>query len=209
MDNASKFCLHCGTELAANAKTCPKCGYVFKRPFYKKKRFLIPAIFLGLIIISNISNNNTSKPAISPSVSQNTQIPQTADIEASAFDGDCGISASGQLGNSIINQPELTISIKNTSTKNIAAINFFVEPVDVYGEKLSNWTSQKYLYTDDEIKAGATTKIQYQFLDRKIKTINLYVYSVYFSDGTEWGNKDATESTILKNAHQISVAGKS
>jgi hypothetical protein len=32
---------------------------------------------------------------------------------------------------------------------------------------------------------------------------------VYFSDGTEWGNKDATKSVILKNGLIVEVNGTS
>lgn len=143
-NNASKFCTHCGTELAFNAKTCPKCGYTFKRPFYKKKRFLIPIIFFGFIFLSALigSITNESNTSISD-ISENSNSLEAnktvkTEQEQSVFDGDCGITTSAQLGNSIIGQPELTISIKNTSNKDISAIKFFVEPIDVYGEKLSN-----------------------------------------------------------------------
>ena len=42
-----------------------------------------------------------------------------------------------------------------------------------------------------------------------VKTVELYVYSVYFADGTEWGDKDATKSAILKNGTIIEVSGES
>ena len=30
------------------------------------------------------------------------------------------------------------------------------------------------------------------------KKMTLYVYSIYFSDGSEWGDRDASTATILK-----------
>ena len=125
------------------------------------------------------------------------------------FDGDCGIAASAEMGSSIIGSPELTISLTNTSGRDIAAIEFYAVPYNVYGEELNNWMTQNRLYTDTAIPAGQSTNISYQLIDSSVKTVKLYVYSVYFSDGTQWGNKDATVSTILSQGALIEVFGQS
>ena len=57
--------------------------------------------------------------------------------------------------------------------------------------------------------AGRSDTITWQFLDKEVKKIKLYVYSVYFSDGTEWGDREATKSVILKNGLEIEVEGVS
>lgn len=153
--------------------------------------FLVAFLFLimvGCVEDSSIQNNN-SKVSATPSV----------------FDGDCGITASAEIGNNIINQPELEITITNTTNKEIAAIKFYAVPQDVYGDEITGFLTQKKLSTDTAIKAGKTTKISYQFLDQHVKTVTLYVYSVYFADGTEWGDKDATQSKILSGAPTIEV----
>ena len=123
----------------------------------------------------------------------------------SVFDGDCGIAASAEIGNNLINYPELKITVTNTSGKEIAAIKFYAVPQDVYGEEIKGWTTQKKLYTDTPISVGETTTISYQLIEQSVHTVTLYVYSVYFSDGTEWGDKDATTSKILKGAPTIEV----
>lgn len=123
----------------------------------------------------------------------------------SVFDGDCGIVASAEIGNNIIGFPELKITITNTTDKDISAIKFYSVPQDVYGKEITGFTTQKNLYTDDSIPAGATKTISYQFIEQSVKTVKLYVYSVYFADGTEWGNKDATSSKILREAPTIDV----
>ena len=78
-------------------------------------------------------------------------------------------------------------------------------PYDVYGRDLSSSIfSQERLRTDDLIPAGKSEELNYgPFLDQKMKSVKLYVYSVYFDDGTEWGDKDASRSEILKFAKPI------
>ena len=39
--NKMIICDHCGEEIAASAKACPKCGAKIKKPFYKKVWFWI------------------------------------------------------------------------------------------------------------------------------------------------------------------------
>ena len=129
--------------------------------------------------------------------------------KGAAFAGDCGISASAEMGSSIIGYPELTISITNTTNKDISAIQFYAVPCDVYGDEITGWTSQNKLYTDTTIGTGKTTSISYDFIEDSVKTVKLYVYSVYFSDGSEWGNKDASKSTILEYGAVIEVLGES
>lgn len=127
------------------------------------------------------------------------------DATLSVFEGDCGIAASAEIGNNIINYPELEITITNTTDKEISAIKFYAVPQDVYGEEIQSWTTQKNLYTDTAIPAGKTTTISYQLIEQSVKTVKLYVYSVYFADGTEWGDRDASSSNILKGAPTIDV----
>lgn len=67
----------------------------------------------------------------------------------------------------------------------------------------------KQSYTDTAIGAGKSTSISYQFIEDRVKTVKLYIYSVYFSDGTEWGNKDAAKSTILDHGALVEVSGES
>ncbi len=113
------------------------------------------------------------------------------------------------MGSSIIGFPELTISITNKTDKEISAIQFYAVPYDVYGDEIVGWTSQNKLYTDTAIGAGKSDTVTYQFIEDSVKTLKLYVYSVYFSDGTEWGDKNSTESTILNNGAVIEVYGES
>jgi hypothetical protein len=177
---------------------------------------------LGAIISGTQQNNQPEKSALS---SQNdkqpentatpvpggssTPTPQTAVPTAapsSKFDGDCGIAASAHLkSDQFINHPHLRISVSNIADKNIAAIQFLAVPYDVYGRDISSSLfSLERLRTDDLIPVGKSEELHYgPFLDQKMKSVKLYVYSVYFEDGTEWGDKDASRSEILKYAKPI------
>ena len=229
--NNKKNCKACGAEIAKNAKMCPFCGADNRPPVYQRAWFwcLIALAVIGIVggIIGGVSSSydNGRNPTIPPSgnapitsqeekatTSTSSEIPESSSLVApsnpSVFDGDCGITASAEIGSSIIGTPELTISITNITDQDIAAIRFYVVPCDVYGEEITGLFSQNNLYTDTRIKAGDSTSIQYQFLEGRVKTVKLYVYSVYFADGTEWGDKNATKSAILRNGALIEVAGE-
>ena len=134
-----------------------------------------------------------------------TDNPKVTPI-TSVFDGDCGITASAEIENNILNYPELSITVTNTSNKNIFAIKFYAVHKNVYGEEINSIFAQNKLYTDSTISVGNTTTLTYSLLDQSIKNVTLYVYSVYFEDGTEWGNKDASTKAILADAPTIEVA---
>ena len=205
-------CNVCGAEIASSAKACPSCGAKNKRPIYNRVWFWLLIIFVVTPIIGGVlgSGGKTSSETSDNSVSA-AGISNNAAVSAkqSVFDGDCGITASAEMGSSLIGLPELSITITNTTEKEISAIQFYATAYDVYGDEIAGWTSQNKLYTDTAIGAGKSNTILFQFIEDSIKTVKLYVYSVYFADGTQWGDKDATKSTILSNGALIEVSGQS
>ncbi len=186
-------------------------------------------VIFGLGVLGNIlgappsDGDSPSKQSVSENKSQSvpapsvepSPVPSSApspvpsvepSVVATSFNGSCGISASAHLrSDDFINHPYLRISVKNISGKDIAAIQFYAVPYDVYGKDISSSIfSQKKLHTDDLIAAGSSEQLNYgPFLDQKMKSVKLYVYSVYYADGSEWGDKDATRSEILKYGKQI------
>lgn len=192
----------------------------------KKIGLSVLVIFAALLVIGAVASGSKNNPSGEEprrveaagggsSAPANTAEAAAAPVNTvdapavSAFDGDCGIAASAEMGKTIIGLPQLSISITNTTDKEISAIQFYSVPLDVYGEEIKSWSSQNKLYTDTAIAAGASTTISYQLIEDSVKTMKLYVYSVYFSDGTEWGNREATKSTILQQGMLIDVAGES
>ena len=171
---------------------------------------LAAILLIGFVSDSNgqddqhSGENRRVQPAASSSAADSSTVSSR-----SVFDGDCGVAVSAEMGETIIGFPELTISITNTTSKTISAIQFYAVPLDVYGEEITGWTAQNKLYTDTAIEAGASTSISYQLIEDSVKTVRLYIYSVFFSDGTEWGNREATKSTILKQGMLVDVSGQS
>lgn len=192
MNNKMCVCNACGQTMARSAKNCPHCGAKNKKPIFTKWWFwLLVVMFVSIAVSAGSGVGGGTNGSVGTGTS--------------AFDGDCGITAVAEIGPNIINFPELSITITNTSDKDISAIRFYAVPYDVYGDEIKGWTTQSRLDTDDTIAAGKTKTISYQLIEQSVKTVKLYVYSVYFADGTEWGNKDASVSKILNGAPNIEV----
>ena len=172
---------------------------------------LAAILLIGFVSDSNGQDDQHSgeNRRVQPAASSSAADSSTVSSSHSVFDGDCGVAVSAEMGETIIGFPELTISITNTTSKTISAIQFYAVPLDVYGEEITGWTAQNRLYTDTAIEAGASTSISYQLIEDSVKTVRLYIYSVFFSDGTEWGNREATKSTILKQGMLVDVSGQS
>lgn len=58
-------CKHCGAEIAASAKVCPKCGGKNKKPIYKRIWFwmLVVLVLLGIIGSAGSKEEQTTAPA--------------------------------------------------------------------------------------------------------------------------------------------------
>ena len=223
------FCSKCGKEIPDNHAFCDKCGAPTAVPQTvcvqnapanangKKVGCGCAVIaFVAVMAIVGIatnaekttSENNTTNEQTHGAVEINKVEKTTAAAttpSVSKFDGDCGIHALAHMSSDIINHPQLKVALRNTTNKDIAAIKFLAVPYDVYGEEIKNSLfTQEYLYTDDLLPAGKKKTITYgPFILQNIKKVKLFVYSVYFEDGTEWGDKDATRSEILKSGRAI------
>lgn len=207
-------CKSCGKEIATSAKACPNCGAKNAKPIFTKWWFW--AIILVVVIAVASNNGADDTTTLDPGNDQSSTTNATSqnntvdtDKKNDVFAGDCGISAVAEMGTDIIGQPIVTASIKNTTDKNILAVKFYAVPLNVYGEELKGIFAQNELYTDDTIAAGGSTKCSWQFLEKEVKSVKLYVYSVYFEDGSEWGDKEATKNTILKKGLEVEVSGTS
>lgn len=63
-------CKHCGAEIAASAKVCPKCGGKNKKPIYKRPWFII---LIVVIIIGAIGSMNGNKDPAASGVTNSTE----------------------------------------------------------------------------------------------------------------------------------------
>ncbi len=213
-------CPNCGSPIGALNSPQPT-PIIIQQPAKTgcgKKLGCAFLVMLGLSIFAGIISNTAKVASDTPgnvaspvppreaSAASNTSPSTQTPAIPQEFTGECGITASAHLqSDRYINHPHLSIAIRNVSGKNIAAIQFLAVPYDVYGENLSSaFFAQERLRTDDLIPAGRSKELNYgPFLDQRMKSVKLYVYSVYFEDGTEWGDKDATRSMILRYGKPI------
>lgn len=202
------LCKTCGKEISSKAKSCPHCGGKNKAPIYKKPWLWIIVFVLLVGIVGASGSTDTTIDTTESTISgQATEKSETNTKKPNVFSGDCGISAIAEMGTDIIGQPTVSVSVTNTSDKKIQAIQFYAIPYDVYNEELKGVFTQNRLSIDNSIASGASDTITYQLIDNQVKTVKLYVYSVYFEDGTEWGNREATKTMIKENAKEIAVDG--
>lgn len=173
-----------------------------KKNMPKNLGLCIAIFFVVVICISIISSTFSRTETASTDVEKKVTEQKVPD----EFSGDCPVEVSGYIYDNIIGVPELSCSIKNNTDKEIAAVKLYFSPKDVYGEEVDGIFATKQLYTDNPISAGSSTKRSWQMIDGEIKSGDLYVYSVYFSDGTEWGNKDAVTSDVKKYGYKIQVS---
>lgn len=124
---------------------------------------------------------------------------------AQSFSGDSGVTASASIGKDIIGHPQVTIKIKNNTEKEIAALLFYAIPYNVYGEEVKSFLVTKRLFSDDPLASGKSDTRFWQLLDTKVKTVKLYLFSVYFEDGTQWGDKEADREDIITKGQPITV----
>lgn len=185
-----------------------------------KNIFICSCVFVSLFlfaVITNISGTNSSEPVNQiaeqnngePAEAQNkTTEPQPVEEKPNIpveFSEACPVSISGSVSDNIIGYPELRCSFKNNTDKEISAIQLYFVPRDVYGEEVDGIFAQNRLKTDSPIEPNGSDSLYWQMLDHNVTSGELYLYSVYFADGTEWGDRNASVSKIKEYGLQIQV----
>lgn len=163
---------------------------------------IITIIAVAIVCIAIMSGGNSNSQNTDKKTNTTSSEETTVPVE---FSEKCPVEVSSSMYDNIIGVPEVKCTFKNTADKEIAAIKLHFEPRDVYDEEINTLFTANELYTDDPIAVGGTSSRSWQLLDDEIKSGDLYIYSVYFSDGTEWGNKDAALSDIKEYAYKIST----
>ncbi len=201
-----KFCEKCGKEIMEEAVVCPGCGCAVesvkekkkKKPLHKKWWFWSLIVFIIIGIAAGGSSNGDI-----PSTSEDNNAKNETPSVPEEFAQPCPVTAEASVSDNSINYPVLNLNIKNNTDKQISAIQIYFYPKDVYGEPVNTVLTANKLYSDNTIESGETCSKQWQLLDQKIKSGDVYIYSVYFSDGSEWGNKDASDATIKKHGLKL------
>lgn len=212
-----------GTMFLVLAKTPKGQGKVLSNVSWLQKTQGIPkGAFVGICVVAGlclfVGIINTAEPSTVSNSGQESQIVEQAGKEPEKkpaeekpavpeeFAEVCPVSISLSLYDNIIGLPELTCSIQNQTEKEISAIQLYFAPKDVYGENADGIFSQNKLYTDKPIAPNGSYNGAWQLIDDSVKSGDVYVYSVYFADGTEWGDRSAPLSKIKKYGLKMSVS---
>lgn len=169
----------------------------------------IAAVVIVCIAIIGSNDSDTQDSSVASGTMQQTETAQAQPKQPQVpaeFAQECPVSVSASMYDNIIGMPELECNIKNLTDREIAAVKLYFAPKDVYGEELEGIFTTNHLYTDNPIAAGSSANRSWQLLDSEVKSGDVYVYSVYFTDGTEWGDKEATTSIVKKHGQKISVS---
>ena len=126
------------------------------------------------------------------------------------FTGSCPVNINATYYTS-----DQTLSIKQTnqSGKTIVAIKYLIIVYDAYGDVLQQYgygaSSLTATYDKFNINTGVSNTGDWKlngFSDGK--ALDIYMFSVYYSDNTEWGSHDLAVSDIKTYAPKTHVIGR-
>lgn len=199
-------------KLFSGLECFKKTNGISKGAFVGISIFLAFFLFIGIINTFdtnttnvNVVEKNTTNTVNTEEKKEEVQKKKEPEIPVE-FANECPISVSVSMYDNIIGFPELKCNIKNNTDKEISAIQLYLLPKDVYGEEADGIFAQNKLQCDTPISANGTDTVVWQMIDQSVKSGDLYVYSVYFSDGTEWGDRNAPTSKIKKYAMKTEVS---
>ena len=107
----------------------------------------------------------------------------------------------------------LSITATNNGDKTISAIKYLIVVYDVYGNTLNQYGYGSFALTAtydkfniySEKSATGDWRLN-GFSDGK--SLDIYIYSVYYSDNTEWGSRELSTANIIKYAPKIHTEGR-
>ncbi len=106
----------------------------------------------------------------------------------------------------------LTIKQTNQGGKTIAAIKYLIVVYNIYGEILQQYgygaSALTATYDNLNINPGGNCTGDWElrgFSDGK--SLDIYIYSVYYTDNTEWGSHNLSVTDIKNYAPKIHVTG--
>ncbi len=198
------FCKNCGKEIADKAVVCTNCGCAVKQKKSKKKLFIILAVVFVVMCIA-IGSSSTESSGGTDVTDGSVDSKVTETTVPDEFSGKKPVSFSATVEDNIIGVPEVKIHTENKTDKEIAAIQYYFIGYDVYGEEVETIFTSNRLSDDEGINANGSSTRAWQLLDDGVKTGELYLYSVYFADGSEWGDKEASVTNIKKYGIKVNV----
>lgn len=121
---------------------------------------------------------------------------------ASLFEEDCPISVSASMSADLIGTPVVEATITNLSNQPVAAVRILAHPLDVYGDAIQSYGfGEEYinLTSDETLDAGESKTVTWTLYGYDTaKTAELWIYSVYFENGAQWGSYDSLSVEIMQ-----------
>lgn len=197
------YCFNCGKPVAETDNFCVNCGTLITKG--KNCKWVIALLIVlafslaVLVLIITLKENGFFKNMSNSHTSQATEQEKTP----SEFISVCPIKVSGKLDENIDGYVKLNCKIENNASKAVAAVKMYFVPKNVYEEEIRSIFSNERFIADNEIDPKSSITGAFDLYEESIKSGDLYVYSVYFSDGTEWGDREASVSEIKKYGYKV------
>lgn len=179
----TKKCSHCKAEIDQSAKKCMHCGTDLRSWFSRHPILTILIIIIVLpMAISAVKEQQTKVESVSPEAVAQAQADKTM-LESLKI-------TSYKIENNIIGTPELQITVKNTSKKDIDAYAIAFDLYDNFDERISEWNQHEDKpfmgLSQDLLKAGKTEDATFilSTFDKATKAKNPRVIRIHFTDGT-------------------------
>ena len=107
----------------------------------------------------------------------------------------------------------LSIKQTNNSGRTIVAIKYLIVIYDAYGDVMQKYgygvSALTATYDKQSIKSGSSAIGEWEMTGFSGgKSVDVYVYSVCYSDGIEWGNHNLTVTEVKKYAPKVHIVGK-
>ena len=187
-----KHCTQCGKELTDDAVFCEYCGAQQRVAKTRKHKAAetVGIIAITILVISVVYSLASNVIGTSSS-SSNSKVP-------SAFESTCPVTvkeayACEQVGDTLYMGLEPHISSKKGITDIRAVVVFF----DLYGDYVGDYEWEYSTPIDEgfQINTG----------EDRVGSAKVYVYCVLLSDGTQWGDKDATAEEKINYGYEADI----
>ncbi len=117
--------------------------------------------------------------------------------DAKSFSTSCPISIKPTFSTS---DNSLDIRATNNSGKTISAIKYYIFPYNAYGENIKRYgySDECVFAIDDHTTLSGKSYTTFWRISgfSGVKTLKIYIASVYFEDGSEWGSRDAHANVV-------------
>lgn len=115
------------------------------------------------------------------------------------------VTAAANLTYSPNGFPEISVSLHNRTDKELLAAGFYAVPRDRNGNELTDWTARRRFSTDASLKPGVEAAFTFQSIQENVASVELWICSLTFADGTRWGDPDCNPADAMEKGISVPV----